>query len=74
MVSRQLHQPNRGDGMNVFHLRSESYSVGEKVLVKNRSGESFAAEIKTILGPHLTMRRIEESELGKDFKIFPTPN
>jgi len=60
--------------MNAFHLRSETYSIGEKVLVKNKSGESFAAEIKTILGPRLTMRRIKESELEEDYKVFPTSN
>ena len=60
--------------MNVFHLHSETYAVGEKVLVRNNSGESFAAEIKTILGPHVTMRRIEESELGESYKVFPTSN
>lgn len=60
--------------MNVFNLRSESYAVGDKVLVQKRSGESFAAEIKSIVGPRLTMRRIDESDLPKDCKVFPASN
>jgi len=60
--------------MDVFRLRSELYSVGDKVLVQNRSGESFAAQIKSLLGGRLIMRRIDESELEPGYKIFPTSN
>jgi len=60
--------------MDIFHLNSQSYFVGDKVMVQKSSGDHFSAVVTKIRGCDIFMRMIDEAELLSEYKVFPVCN